>query len=148
MEAYLRRHEAFIRGQLAAAGAGADWAGLARFHRAQIGYLQQERLVHLLVTLFFGLCALLVLLFLVVHPKVLVGVLLLLLLALLVPYVAHYYKLENGLQGWYTWPTRSRVVPVTSRSAMTMDPSNLTYAEPAVAGSGGSTAPGPRERAV
>lgn len=102
MEAYLRRHEAFIRGQLAAAGAGADWAGLARYHRAQIDYLQQERLVHLLVTLFFGLCALLVLLFLVVHPKVLVGVLLLLLLALLVPYVAHYYKLENGLQGWYT----------------------------------------------
>ena len=35
------------------------------------------------------------------HPQILVGVLLLLLLALLVPYVAHYYKLENGLQRWY-----------------------------------------------
>jgi Ca2+/Na+ antiporter len=102
MEAYLKRHEAFIRGRLASAGDGADWAGLARFHRTQIDYLQQERLAHLLVTLFFGLCTLLVLLFVVVHPQILVGILVLLLLALLVPYVAHYYRLENGLQRWYS----------------------------------------------
>jgi cell division protein FtsW (lipid II flippase) len=101
MEAYLARHEAFIRGELAGVGDGADWAGLARFHRAQIGYLQHERLVHLLVTLFFGLCTLLTLLFLVLHPQVPVGVLLALLLLLLVPYVVHYYKLENGVQRWY-----------------------------------------------
>jgi fatty acid desaturase len=101
MEAYLERHEAFIRGQLAGAGDGADWAGLARFHRAQVGYLQHERLVHLLVTLFFGLCTLLTLLFLVLHPLLPVGVLLVLLMLLLVPYVVHYYKLENGVQRWY-----------------------------------------------
>jgi hypothetical protein len=101
MEAYLKRHEAFIRGQLAAAGEGIDWPGLSRFHGMQIAYLQHERLVHLLVTLFFGLSTLLVLLFLVVHPQILVGILLLLMLALLVPYLAHYYKLENGVQRWY-----------------------------------------------
>jgi len=101
MEAYLERHEAFVRGQLASAGDGTDWAGLARFHRAQIAYLQHERLVHLLVTLFFGLCTLLTLLFLVLHPQVPVGVLIVLLLLLLVPYVVHYYKLENGVQRWY-----------------------------------------------
>jgi hypothetical protein len=101
MEAYLKRHEAFIRGQLSSAGEGVDWAGLSRFHAAQIGYLQHERLVHLLVTLFFGLSSLLVLLFLVVQPQILAGVLLLLLLALLIPYLAHYYTLENGVQRWY-----------------------------------------------
>lgn len=101
MEVYLKRHEAFIHGQLASASGGADWAGLARFHRAQISYLQHERLVHLLVTLFFGLAALLTLLFLVRHPQPLVGVLLLLLLVLLVPYLVHYYRLENGVQRWY-----------------------------------------------
>ena len=101
MEAYLERHEAFVRRQLASAGEAADWAGLARFHRAQIEYLQHERLVHLLVTLFFGLCTLLTLLFLVLHPQVSVGVLVVLLLLLLVPYVVHYYKLENGVQRWY-----------------------------------------------
>lgn len=101
MEAYLRRHEAFVRGQLASAGGGADWVGLARFHRAQVEYLQHERLVHLLVTLFFGLAALLTLLFLVLHPHVTIGLLLLLLLVLLVPYLVHYYRLENGVQRWY-----------------------------------------------
>jgi hypothetical protein len=101
MEAYLRRHEAFVRGQLDSGADGTDWARLARFHRAQVGYLQHERLVHLLVTLFFGLCALLTLLFLLLHPQVLVGVLLLLLLVLLVPYLVHYYRLENGVQRWY-----------------------------------------------
>jgi len=102
VEQYLKRHEAFIRQQLASAGDGADWTGLARFHRAQIGYLQHERLVHLLVTLFFGLCALLVLLFVTWRPQVLMGVLLLLLLVLLVAYIVHYYRLENGVQRWYT----------------------------------------------
>jgi hypothetical protein len=101
MEAYLKRHEAFIRRQLASTGDGADWAGLARFHRVQIEYMQHERLIHLLVTLFFGLCTLLALLFVALHPQVPMGVLLLLLLALLIPYVAHYYRLENGLQRWY-----------------------------------------------
>jgi hypothetical protein len=101
MEAYLKRHEAFIRRQLASTGDGADWTGLARFHRVQIEYMQHERLIHLLVTLFFGLCTLLALLFVALHPQVPMGVLLLLLLALLIPYVAHYYRLENGLQRWY-----------------------------------------------
>jgi hypothetical protein len=117
MEAYLARHEAFIRGQLAGAGDGVDWAGLARFHRAQIGFLQHERLVHLLVTLFFGLCTLLTFLFLVLHPQVPVGVLLALLLLLLVPYVAHYYRLENGVQRWYRLANdiEGRAGNVTSR---------------------------------
>ena len=101
MEAYLKRHEAFIRRQLDAAGASVDWDGLARFHRTQVGYLQHERLIHLLVTLFFGACTLVTLLFLVLHPQLPMGVLLLLLLVLLVPYLAHYYRLENGVQRWY-----------------------------------------------
>lgn len=102
MKRYLKQHEAFVRGELAAAGDGADWRGLARHHRRQIGYLQHERLVHLHVTLFFGLCALLVFLFFVLHPdQVLAGVLLLLLIALLVPYIVHYFTLENGVQRWY-----------------------------------------------
>jgi hypothetical protein len=101
MEKYLKRHEAFIRAQLASASEGTDWPGLARFHRAQIGYMQHERLIHLLVTLFFGLCVLLVLLVVVWHPQILTSTLLLLLIALLVPYLVHYFRLENGLQRWY-----------------------------------------------
>lgn len=63
--------------------------------------MQHERLIHLLVTLFFGLSALLTVFFFVLHPQVAIGILLLLFLALLIPYIAHYYKLENGVQRWY-----------------------------------------------
>ena len=101
MEKYLKRHEAFIRQQLASPGAGTDWPGLARFHRTQIGYLQHERLIHLLVTLFFGLCALLLFLFFLLHPQAVANILILLVLALLIPYLVHYFRLENGVQRWY-----------------------------------------------
>ena len=101
MQKYLKQHEDFIRRQLASAGDGTDWMRLARCHRTQIEYLQHERLVHLLVTLFFALCVLVVLIVVIVQPQVLTGVLLLLLLALLVPYIVHYYQLENGVQRWY-----------------------------------------------
>jgi len=101
MESYVRRHEAFVRGLLAVGSEGFDWVGLARFHRMQVDYVQHERLVHLFVTLFFGICVLLTLLFLILHPRVLVGILLFLLLVLLVPYIIHYFRLENGVQRYY-----------------------------------------------
>jgi len=103
MKEYMKRHEAFVRDRLASAGGVADWPALACHHRTQIGYMQHERLVHLLVTLFFGLCALLVSLYFFLHPQhVLAGVLLLLIIALLIPYLVHYFVLENGVQRWYT----------------------------------------------
>ncbi|HNV03035.1 MAG TPA: hypothetical protein PLE61_11225 [Vicinamibacterales bacterium] len=102
MRDLMKRHEAFVRGELATASADSDWRALARCHRRQVLDMQHERLVHLLVTLFFGLCALVVFLFFVQHPdRVAAGVLLLLLIALLVPYVVHYFALENGVQRWY-----------------------------------------------
>jgi hypothetical protein len=95
---YLKRHEAFVREQLAT---DADWDGLARFHRMQIEFMQHERLIHLLVLLFVGLFTLMTLLFLVLHPVLWVIALLALFVALLVPYVVHYFVLENGVQRWY-----------------------------------------------
>ena len=60
----------------------------------QIGFFQHERLIHLIVTVI----SLLAELFLT-EPILLV--LSLLFLVLLVPYVGHYYLLENGVQKLY-----------------------------------------------
>lgn len=98
MDRYLRAHEDFVREQLAS---GTDLEALGQFHRTQIGYLQHERLIHLLVMLFVGLCTLVTLLSLTLRPSLLMAVLLLLLVGLLIPYVVHYYRLENGVQRWY-----------------------------------------------
>lgn len=69
--------------------------------REWIGFFQHERLIHLLVLIlvalltFASFCLLLVTQFL---PVIAVFVLF---LVLLVPYIFHYYKLENGVQQLY-----------------------------------------------
>jgi Ca2+/Na+ antiporter len=72
----------------------------------KINFIQNERLTHLIVTLFFGLFLLIVT---VVSFKdrsfefAFVG---LILLILLIPYIYHYYKLENAIQRFYKYYDR------------------------------------------
>lgn len=75
----------------------------ARELLVQIGFFQHERLVHLIVTITFALLIMMsVMGFLaLMQPGLLV--LSILLLVLLVPYVRHYYILENGVQKLYTF---------------------------------------------
>lgn len=68
----------------------------------QIGFFQHERLVHLIVTVTFALLTMLAILGCVLAPEPMLFVLVLLLLILLVPYIRHYYILENGVQKLYT----------------------------------------------
>lgn len=70
-----------------------DWGKVLINHREIIKFMQHERLIHLLVTL-----TLAILFFMVILAKLVVG---LLLLILLVPYIFHYFKLENGVQKMY-----------------------------------------------
>lgn len=73
---------------------------LAR-HLEQIAFFSHERLIHLLVTLMFAGLAFAVFFFCI--TEVSLGLLLLLaaLMILLVPYIMHYYLLENGVQKMY-----------------------------------------------
>lgn len=69
----------------------------------QIGFFQHERLIHLIVTVLFALMTILVFLLAVTNFTPWTGVLLLLLLALLIPYIKHYWLLENGTQKLYQY---------------------------------------------
>lgn len=85
----------------------ADWERIRGEHLVQIGFFQHERLIHLIVTVFFAVFAVLS-----------VGMAFLLMalgiegagnwllvvaafLVLLIPYVRHYYILENEVQKMY-----------------------------------------------
>ncbi len=72
----------------------------------QIGFFQHERLVHLIVTITFALLTMMSVLaaLALVQPGLLL--LTLLLVVLLVPYIRHYYILENGVQKLYTYYDR------------------------------------------
>lgn len=67
----------------------------------QISFFQHERLIHLIVTVTFAILTIMTLfsVFMVEEPMLLI--LLALLLVLLIPYIWHYYKLENGVQRLY-----------------------------------------------
>ena len=69
----------------------------------QIGFFQHERLIHLIVTVLFALMTILVFLLAVTNFAPWTGVLLLLLLVLLIPYIKHYWLLENGTQKLYQY---------------------------------------------
>lgn len=78
-----------------------DWDVILARHLAQISFFQHERLVHLLVTLCFALMELVAVVAMVATASVGLAALSLLFLCLLVPYVVHYYHLENGTQRLY-----------------------------------------------
>lgn len=69
----------------------------------QIGFFQHERLIHLIVTVLFALMTILVFILGVTNFALWTGVLLFLLLALLIPYIRHYWLLENGTQKLYQY---------------------------------------------
>lgn len=68
----------------------------------QIQFFQHERLVHLIVTVTFAILTIISVLGCVLAPQPALLALVAMLLVLLVPYIRHYYILENGVQKLYT----------------------------------------------
>ena len=97
LKEYIRRIEALV----AADRADTDWQDVLSEHTTQISFFQHERLVHLLVTLAFALMELVSTMVAVLAPQPSVIALMILFLVLLVPYIVHYYHLENGTQHLY-----------------------------------------------
>ena len=84
-----------------------DWKYIKQEPITQVAFFQQERLVHLIVTVTFAVLELLT-----VCAYVIVGaldstlsfpllILALLIIVLLIPYIKHYYLLENEVQKMY-----------------------------------------------
>ena len=74
--------------------------------RTHIGFFQHERLVHELVMILFAILTVGGFLFFVALPEYLVLALDVLFLGLLIPYIRHYYGLENGVQKLYSLYSR------------------------------------------
>ena len=68
-------------------------------HLIKIDFFQHERLIHLLVTLFYGIVALIFLF--ITCLWIYFGIIALILLVFLVLYIRHYFFLEHGVQYMY-----------------------------------------------
>lgn len=78
-----------------------DWEVIIKEHLIQISFFQHERLIHLIVTVTFALLEVVVIGLSVVSFTLGVGLLAIALLILLIPYIRHYYILENEVQKMY-----------------------------------------------
>ena len=102
MYRYLLEQEKLLQEALEKDGNTKEALGEAfAYAKVQIEWICHERLVHLLVTLFFGMTLLsaFVGLFLLQTPAM--GVLFAILTILDVFYIVHYFKMENGTQRLY-----------------------------------------------
>jgi len=78
-----------------------DWKQVEEGHLVQIGFFQHERLIHLIVTVTFAILEMLAVCMTLLAFTPFMGVLTILLLVLLIPYIRHYYILENEVQRMY-----------------------------------------------
>ncbi len=76
-----------------------DKKDLVNNHLTKIEFFQHERLIHLLVTLFFSIFMMVFLALSLIHPIFLI--IFFILIVFLLFYVVHYFRLENGVQYLY-----------------------------------------------
>ncbi len=98
---YLRLHEQFIRDMINKPMDKNDLILLKEFHLRQIAFMQHERLIHLIVTMFVALFTIMSFGLLYFAPSIPTGLLSLLFIILIAAYILHYFRLENGVQRWY-----------------------------------------------
>ena len=70
-------------------------------HMNQVAFFQHERLIHLIVTVTFAILEMLAIFLFMLCPGIAVFCLVVIILVLLLPYIRHYYILENEVQKMY-----------------------------------------------
>lgn len=78
-----------------------DWEEEMQKHLVQIAFFAHERFIHLIVTVLFALMTTMVFLYTFSNFSVPLLLLMVLLLGLLIPYIKHYFLLENSVQDMY-----------------------------------------------
>ncbi|MBR1739021.1 MAG: hypothetical protein IJ737_01900 [Ruminococcus sp.] len=99
MTKYLTAYKEYIKRCLA--DPDCDFEKLLDYHTEKLRHFQHERFIHLIVMVLFALCVMMSFIAIAVWGTVTLIPLAALLLALLIPYIKHYYFLENSVQSLY-----------------------------------------------
>lgn len=83
-------------------------------HLVQVGFFQHERLIHLIVMVTFALLEMLAIVLSVISNSLFTLLLPIVILILLIPYIRHYYILENEVQKMYGQYDRMRRLQQTA----------------------------------
>lgn len=80
-----------------------NWSEVLDDLLIQIGFFQHERLIHLIVTVTFAVLEILSVCLALILENFASLLLSVMILCLLIPYIRHYYLLENEVQKMYTF---------------------------------------------
>ncbi|MBR6964986.1 hypothetical protein IKH83_01585 [Candidatus Saccharibacteria bacterium] len=116
MEKELKKYEKFIEKAVREKHSPLEWSKLAEIHQETVANFQHERLIHLIITLFFAMLSLVAIsisawVFTTIAfsfcllPIYLVALILVILTGF---YVKHYYFLENHIQKLYKYTEKLR----------------------------------------
>lgn len=97
----IKQYLKYIDELLANAPEGTDFSREAEKHLVQIAFFAHERFIHLIVTVIFALLTVIIFLYILSNPQLMLFLLLLFFMILLIPYIKHYYLLENSVQKMY-----------------------------------------------
>lgn len=100
MQQYILEHEKYIR-SLIDSGENQNWERLREYHKVQTEFMQHERLVHMIVTLFFGIFLAISLAMTLFLHLVFMAFIVIFIAIVEVFYLVHLFKLETGVQRWY-----------------------------------------------
>lgn len=101
MTEYLTEYKKYILACLQ--NENTDFKKLIAYHLDKIKFFQHERFIHLIVTVLFAVCTIMCILSIVIWENITLLPLAILLLVLLIPYIKHYYFLENSVQQLYKY---------------------------------------------
>ena len=100
MHRYLQGYISFID-ELISSGDTDRMSEILGEHLRQTEFMQHERLIHLIVTVLFAILLFISIAILAVTDRIVFALLTAMLLCLLIPYISHYYYLENNVQRMY-----------------------------------------------
>lgn len=97
----IRQYLAYIDKLLESEDEKINWGEEMKKHLVQIAFFAHERLIHLIVTVTFSILTVMVFLYTIGNFSIPLVLLILALMCLMVPYIRHYYLLENSVQDMY-----------------------------------------------
>ncbi|MDO5156047.1 MAG: hypothetical protein Q4D51_08775 [Eubacteriales bacterium] len=77
------------------------WEEEIKKHLVQIAFFAHERMIHLIVTVTFAILTVISILYTINNFSIALLLLIVALMCLMIPYIKHYYLLENSVQKMY-----------------------------------------------
>lgn len=97
----IRQYMAYIDQMLESEDDDINWEEEMKKHLVEIAFFAHERFIHLIVTVTFAILTVMVFLYTISNFSISMVLLILAFMCLMIPYIKHYFLMENCVQDMY-----------------------------------------------